>query len=579
MSKLGTYEMVTSLSENTVNGLFAGRFALHEIHHVWSSRITFDGKHHRTGVIIDEGYTTDASYDAVNEKFTAAFNEADGKTFMSGFIATIKSPYISIQHEDIRQVSFNIPFAKGRLDQTYKDEPGIDTLDLAGVVYVFTVELDRIHYSNFASVTDPIANAALQQYIADTTSGTPELRPEDFTIEKLFLNFETARFAADSARTKYPQSWTDADREVWDTFQGSLQAYFTSRTFKERQDAYVLGYGVTIPVPPERAPAVFQPKSLDFSTSFVPGPVQGEGNGRKCSLNYLMMITHAPVNTAAAGSMNSLLGNYDVLAIDYPLFYDKYLKKVIELIAAQLTETLATLGAKHKERDPNPFISVRGEETIETSGAFSMTHGQELRVDFGSAMVKVKSYRQEQIMSGGGMTPSIETKTYDYRKTINPEPWADITFPEDSKLQCSILRIDLKFLLFAEYFYGSSKKATTTQDNAGLYIDLHPGTDGTMSVDIHPYGESSEARLTSGSSAAVYTVDDAISGDFYSKLRLPTFLDDLKRRLKEGIKTLPKVILPISNVYNYKSVGYIKAGEDETNGVITFEASYTTKAT
>ncbi len=597
MSKLGNYEMVTCLSENTINGNFDFMFNfLGQIHDAWSCRLTLDGSLEVTEAIIDEGYKPDGddkfpTYDEMNTKFTAAFRARPENSFMQGFVAQIGSPYISIRRDTSRKVNFHIPFEKGRLESALVTN-AVREWNLAGIVYVFEVDLSRIQYSDVTKISDPIAAENLAKYISVATKNTSEstlkkpLTAQDFTLEKLFLNFETATLMADSAWTEYPEGWTKGDKTVWVIFQTLLQNYFAGpdSSFKGSEHPYVLGYGVTAPNLAECDPAIFQPKELDFSTSFVAesGTVQDpdkiKGDGKKCSLNYLMTVKNAPdKKSTATGVMDSLLTEHDLLGIDYGLFYESYLQQVFDIIIGQLNKTVETLNKSKQERSTSGvIIQAKGDEKIQAVGTFKVERDatDELRFHFGNATVHVSSYTKEQSMSGGGMAPSIQTKVYDYRKTIVARPTADLTFPQDEKLHASILRIGLKFLENTDYYYGTKLKAQTTQDGAGLHIDLYPGDKGDMLVRIHPYGESVSPRLTWGDWSAVSTVNGAISGEFYKSLKLPTFLDELKGRLEVGLKSLPKVVLPISNVYTYKSVGYIKHGTDETKSVITFQSTY-----
>lgn len=588
MSKLGNYEMVTSLSEKTIKGNFETMFALGQIHDVWSCRLILDDFGEVTGAVIDEGHHGDddnPSYDQVSTQFNDAFAHPLADTSMQGFVAQIESPYISTRNELFRSVNFHIPFAEGRLSESNLGGSKIRTWDLKGVVYVFVVDLSRIHYSDVADISDPVAAANLAQYVSDARKNTP-LEAEDFTAEKLFLNFETATFIADSAETQCPPSWSEADKGVLRKFKDLLQNYFVGpgSSFKGSEHPYVLGYGVKVPHLAERAAAVFQPTELDFSTSFVPasGPADASGHVgsdcKKSSLNYLMTVKNAPEKNSATGAMSSLLtdGN-DLLAIDYELFFGSYLILVFDQIVAQLNHTVVDLNRSEKDSGRGfDVIQVSGEKTIDATGTFAVERDahDELRVHFGTAVVNVRSYTEKTTIGGGGMSPTVSVEKSDYRKKITARPTADITFPKDEKSKSSILRIVVTFVEETEYCYGKTVKATTIQDSTGLHIDLYPGGKGDMLVRIEPFGESVQPRLITGEPKAVSVVNAAISGTFYAQLRFSAFLSELKARLEAGLRTLPKVVLPISNVYSYKSVGYIKHGVDETKSVITFETTY-----
>jgi hypothetical protein len=97
-----------------------------------------------------------------------------------------------------------------------------------------------------------------------------------------------------------------------------------------------------------------------------------------------------------------------------------------------------------------------------------------------------------------------------------------------------------------------------------------------MLACIGPYGEGVKPIVGAEGKNAVETVKDVnrhVTGTFYSELLLSKFCDDLKENLQADLKTLPQIVLPISNVYMYKEVGF-KKRKDEGYGVITFHSTY-----
>ncbi len=630
-----------SLAERTINSLFKTLREEGEIHEVWSIRMSFDKRDKLIpeSIVLNEGYTGEEnpSYETVEKKFKNAFAAAAGKTRMKGFVAKTGAPFITIIQNDFFKVNFNIPFGKGKMLESFPGDTDIDTYMLDGIQYVFTVALAKLSRPYTAvEFSNPVLQENINRQVDELRA--VGLKPEDFAIESLFLDFENANFVADSANTINPNP--DLELEPWLDFQKQLQLYFKTLLAKE-ENPYVLGYGVTVPVLEKRNAAVFEPVSLNFSTSFVPakdknGNVIKNKNGvvngdpLKSSLNYLMMITRTPETDGTAGVMNSLLENYNVLGIDYELFYAKYLEDVFQMILKQLNETLISLNKSENNKSGGVFVSSRGNQTIKTNGAFVLKKNK-MQVGFGLAWVNVSSSYSSTTPSTASHPPI--TTNYLWAKEIAINPFADILFPmymitDDSMERMrqsgvpadivaklvsldsrpfdsetdfvNTLRLKLSdnelkqnkeqilaaaakpgrlviSLCFNELINykrkstGINETAETQVKGAGLYINLYPGKNGDMLIHVIPHPNGIET-ITKGSYKTVDDVNKVISGSFYSDLYAPVFLEKLTTNLKNGIKTLPEVVLPISNVYLYKTIGFVPG--DGKNSVITFQSTY-----
>jgi hypothetical protein len=589
MSRLGDYQMVMALSEFTINHLFI-RLKLHP---VWSIRMTYIKGTLIDPVVFDEGIADqNRSYGDVKPIFDGAFANVPGNEDRKGFIAEIRNPFISIREKEHFNVSFSIPFAKGELAWTeYDRDAGVNIAEncsLAGLTYVFTVELSKIsHPYPQATFIDPVAQENVKAYVEAQLDNT-KLEAKDFTIETLFLNFENANFIADSAATIYPDGADPMDQR-WGEFQNELQRYFKQR-LAGSANPWVLGYGVTVPDLEKRADAVFQPASLNLSTSFAQavdenGHLQTNPKGsakadpRKCSLNYLMMITKASTADPDAGTIaRSLIDEYDVLGIDYSLFFDRYLKPAFDIISNQLNATLQALNNSDASGQTGfLLVNVQEGRTISYDGTFALRCAPDLRsVDFGSATVHASASRTTTSPPGPLGGPGTKTHV-EWRKTIHAHPSARIMFPRLTTSDGSVrdcLRVDLRLAETTDYYYEYDKagSATTSRDGAGLYLDAYPAPDGQMSVTISQYDDH-QTTLTKGKQETVNKVDSVISGDFFSRLKLPGFLSALTGKLQTGLNTLPKVVLPISNVYKYKAIRFMDS-EQLSDRVITFQSTY-----
>jgi hypothetical protein len=646
MSTLGHYQMVMALSEATVNALFDGLRNEGEIHEAWSIRQSFDNHDELVETVMNEGFAEDEypSYLDVKKKFDDAFDDVfddakEARIKMTGFVAKVGSPFISTLDKDYFNVSFSIPFAAGEMKRTFKDRDKILANTLDGILYVFSVALAKIGYPySQARFPSQVAEENVRNYIEASTQSTPSLEAEDFTIESLFLNFEDADFVAVSAKTIDPNGLPDA---AWLAFQTSLQLYFTKHLVKT-DNPYVLGYGVTVPELQKRKAAVFQPVSLDFSTSFASRVDEGgkrvtdqQGDAvadhKKCALNYQMMVKPPDTHEEMEIIQKSLIETGNVLAIDYDLFYTSYLAKVFAIIVDELNATLAGLNAT--ATDPKSsylFVATSGARKVETAGTYALQRSgtDDRHFLFGQAVVIVAASSKTTNVDSRGP----RTVTNEWTKTITAAPTADLSFPQYMVTEDSLAKlkeggasdevrnslVSLKYRPFesraafraslvlvlrdaqlkqyevaimesakagwlwinlklredttyTDYQIGHGTTASTTQDGAGLHIKLHPGADGEMLIDISPYNDGLYT-VTTGKENVVQSVNAAMKGGIYDKLLLPTFLATLTAKLKEGIETLPHVILPISNVYTYKSIGFIDGGPK--NSAVTFQSTY-----
>lgn len=604
---LGMYQMVISLSQKNINSLFEDLKDEGTIHDVWSIRMQLDGRQQliSDSVVINEGFGTDEdpSYDEVKEKFDEAFDNAKNKENMLGFIADINYPSISIIENNYFNVHFNIPFKKGVMKRTYMGFDSIDQWSLDGILYVFTVEVDKISipYTK-AKYVNSTAKKNVDDYVKNQ-SEVNNVKAEDFTIENLFLNFENADFIADSAYTIDPNDSLDLSQ--WNDLQKLIQLYFKGILAKS-ENPYVLGYGVTIPDLEDRAPAIFQPRSLNLSTSFVPILDTKDKNGKnlvdssKSSLNYLMMVNRKPSTSSTAGVMTSLIEKNSMLGIDGDLFYDLYLKEsIIKDIIDALNESINNADKSASSTTDSPI----GFPEIGNSGSSSsIDHTGEFEVkdykNFNSLVkdgielgeVTVNAYYGHS----SGSRDNITMKTFSEDIHLCPNINLAISEEEIDGTIESVLKVTVNLKMSVNYQKtykmgiwpeDIDKAATSNFSSGGSYqsieFKLYPGDKGEMVTKSELIGTEKMSK-TSGEESTISDVEAKIEGgDFYSSLQSEKLLNTVMNSVQKQMDTLPQIVLPVSNVYLYKSIGFA-GSEDNINTVkiqSTYSASYNTQKT
>lgn len=288
---LAGYDMVLSLSENTINYQFKQLHKLNIIHKKWAvlaGNITTKDK--KTFYITDSDSTFDKKLKRWIElqkqiaqakkdskwaeigKLTQAL-EDENVNFNFGWKTALQAPKISIIEKDRNSLTLKIIFKSGQLYYRSEELAEVDSINLKNAVYSFQVPIGQIKINKDEMILD--AGEQVTEIIRN--SG---LSDQDFTIESLFLNFENANISTfDRSKSDFPKGAETA-------LQIAVENYF-NLIIRDSENPYVLGYGVRRKKIKSSEKAMFQPSSLGFTTSY--SNHQGK-SGQYSGLNFLMML-------------------------------------------------------------------------------------------------------------------------------------------------------------------------------------------------------------------------------------------------------------------------------------------------
>lgn len=299
---LAHYDMVLGLSQNTINYQF---YQLHRgkvIHKDWAvlmGNVTNRKKKGEPFTLLRTTENEIAFNDKIDlwvdlqEQIADAYEDQDfgeigaltgqlkaaNADFDLGWDASIKAPTIDILDKKTQSLILNIAFRSGRLLYRTNSLTEVEEFDLKNCVYAFEVPIGKLQINKDQMVLK--AQEEMDKVIRE--SG---LSDDDFTIESLFLNFENANIISfDPGRSNFPE-------EAALPLQVSIKNYF-DQTLKGSDNPYVLGYGVSRRKISSSEKAMFQPTSLNFSTSYSAHldpdtPVPGEFS----AFNFLMMLNN-----------------------------------------------------------------------------------------------------------------------------------------------------------------------------------------------------------------------------------------------------------------------------------------------
>ncbi|MGG8497548.1 hypothetical protein ACQY1Q_14140 [Tenacibaculum sp. TC6] len=300
---LAGYDMVLTLSQNTINYQFQQLHKLNIIHKKWSvlagNTTTGDKKPFHISNE-DKNFTTKLNrWISLQEEINQAKTtnnwtlvgelvkkvEEEGVNFNFGWDANLEAPIVHIKEKESQSLLLEIRFKSGKLYYRPEAIAAVTEYELKNIVYAFTVPIGQLKINKNAMILD--AGEKVSEIIRN--SGLTE---QDFTIESLFLNFENANISTfDKARSTLPQQAAEA-------FQIAVENYF-NLTLKNSDNPYVLGYGVHRKKIKETEKAMFQPSSLGFSTSYSS---HQKKQGMFSGLNFLMMLNDTkPPNSSTSG--------------------------------------------------------------------------------------------------------------------------------------------------------------------------------------------------------------------------------------------------------------------------------------
>lgn len=300
---LANYDMVLALSETTINYQFYQLYQGGVIHQDWAvlmGNLRPKRRDPKAPIILQRTPENEVDFNNkmdtwidLQEEIAEAYEDEDfgeigtltaqlkaaGADFDMGWDASIQAPSISIIDKRTQTLTLKLHFKDGRL--LYRDNSltEVAEFDMRHCVYAFEVPIGKLSITKDQMLLD--ARNEMETVIRD--SG---LSDEDFTIESLFLNFENANIISfDPGSSKFPQ-------EAALPLQVAVKNYF-DQILKGSDNPYVLGYGVSRQRISSSETAMFQPTSLNFSTSysskqFEEKPIPGEFS----AFNFMMMLNN-----------------------------------------------------------------------------------------------------------------------------------------------------------------------------------------------------------------------------------------------------------------------------------------------
>jgi hypothetical protein len=374
-----------------------------------------------------------------------------------------------------------------------------------------------------------------------------------------------------SEESTFPKSMSDDEVGLIITFQKLLATYFKSTIGKEN-NPFVLGYTITLPNLAKREDAVFQPQCLDYSVSYGTEP-------KLSALNYLMMLGEMNKdvkNDSNRGILNSLIpeemgSEMDaILGIDFNIFYDRYIKEICNVILTKLNDISKTLNVEENESSGYGFSKTGVSLKMSVSGQLQLRRA-DLLVDFGTEVITANSNEYSTSLSSGGRFLILGCT-----KVITLNPVVLIAIKKKKLVMTLQLKMNTKYNTNENKTFNAKNECQTSNYTGGgspegLIITLSPENGGEMNAEIICV-ENKEV-LVKGEEKCIKLTNDTFSKkSFFNPITDKLFLEELKLKIESGIKSLPNVILPISNVYSYGALNFI-TDESVTNS-ITIESAY-----
>jgi hypothetical protein len=308
---LAGFDMALALSENTINyqfqelhkrniirkkwGILAGKTKVGDAKkdfHITNQDADFKQKLKRWIALQKQIHTAREAGEWAEIGKLIGTVEAEDLNFTFGWDANLKPPKINIIQNDPKNLTLQVRFKSGKLYYRPDDTSEVLNYNLKDMVYAFTVPIGQIHVNK----NKMILNSGDEVTKIIKESGLSE---QDFTIESLFLNFQNANIATyNQQKSNLPDAATVA-------FKVAIENYFNV-ILHEEEHPYVLGYAIQRKKIKASEKAMFQPTSLDFSTSYSN---YQQKQGVFSALNFLMMLndTKPPTTTTAGILPKSLI--------------------------------------------------------------------------------------------------------------------------------------------------------------------------------------------------------------------------------------------------------------------------------
>ena len=556
---LGDYNMVVALSKSSIDFLFKMMMKVGSARDTWSIRVTYDTFQDPQEIFINES----------KSDYERAFEAGKGKIFMQGFYTTLRQFTVQMIESDNQSVIFQIHFKNG--DMSIMAATGsIKNINLDGMIYAFQVDLNKMAKPYEEAIQD--LDTEVVQNIDSVIAQVDEegIKPEDFTIQSLFLNFENADIVNYSKHyTSFPEDLSGKDIGHLTSFQTLLTNYYNSDL---RDTPFILGYCVTLPTLKPIKGAVFQPKTLNYSTSYSEDP-------NRAAINYMMMIDDTVVkdNIIIDPLIREKMGSEmnGVLALNNDLFFERYLKLFFEQITTAFKESINDLKGEQNSKSHTALAGFTGADTITIKESqFEVTRLDASRIELGHGKVNLQHTQKTKFSDDRG--PHYSTSVTSKNIELSPKATLSIQEVEVSKnITESYLEIYLKLeqtvVYSVPYASNPATKSNTKQKQPdGVIFSIKPSQGGKFSCSYKKV-EHKKLDLIDGSQGTIDYVDDTITGEFYSNINSDKFLNSLLKRLTVGLNSLPQIILPISNIYAYNSINFIGSKRGDA---ITFDAAY-----
>ena len=643
-TNLGLYDIVMAMSESSINYLLKGLLDEDVIKDTWSVRLEYNEDGDKVETVFINDCDNIEAFDQKLIQFQKGFfakieeydlSKEDKENFKKWDTLSAKEKrelegnynlteeqldnlskypypiYIKIKEKFPHSVLFAIRFKSGVYKYTTMKAKE-KSIKLDGMVYVFSVDLKKVSKSykeftdsdNIEYETKIKINAQIEANEGDG------IKAENSTIESLFLDLGNADFVNYDDSSIFPPGLDpDIDFAQLTDFQKVLGNYFNSSRVKRDKDGnpildkdgneiienpYVLGHCITLPDLEEREDAAFQPRSLDFSTSF--------SKKENCSsLNYLMMVEKVKEEDVEKLSEDSHLGILNslidqdmtsemdgTLGIDGNIFYRQYLGP--DLIPGVLKVIGEVLEDQKKdfESDPssgggfftNKVVKRREfyfkEETGFQIDDFDFKKLLEKPCLMGKQVLTMKSIENNSSKGRYG-----HDNTYTREKRIELVPKVEVSFENNAielkvSIQIDIIYIDRWHNIGStgNVNEGSNTGEESNYQNGGkfktLYITLTPGINGMF--DVTAKHDDLEEELF----VKIYDTKNAIKKvieyinpkkSYFKIINYKEFIKKIGTKIN-NVGTLPEIVLPISNVYTYKNITL--SNED----VITIESAY-----
>ena len=504
------------------------------------------------------------------------WNAQDG-SIESEFEAKIESPMISIIEDDRKKLNLEISFTSGTLSYWKGFGPAATRMieDMKGWKYVFEVKLGLISHKadefisrNTGSLT--VTQEATTQ-VQDSIAGIPD---KYFTIESLFIDFTNTNF------TQYDASKSIIlveEPSALEAFQVSIFNYF--KRLAETQNPYILGHSIKR-VDYESQPAIFQPTSCNYSTSY-------DKNPGLSALNFLMMIDGREFAEAQdTGILPHSFISYEdpsidgIFVLNYQYFKDNYINKHITPVIKNAV---------------NQFMNNIRQIKIEMEdGWYSWEDCEIIGFDnINNIELKESDVCLWQANVNGSVKASISTVGFEISSTNKQDIDIDFDLLFESRKNNYLefifrVRIDIKYNYQAvipgtmgNYEDGfMTNHAEKGGKEYKIHIKMLSGKHGKIKLETYcengEFIENNMEKINSYMNSFGEKFRKGVESG-YSIFELS--INEITLTLESELQTISaqKTILPLGNLYTYKNIRLFdpdKKAKKPTDNAVCFDIAY-----